>query len=162
MWSYEVSAGGTAYLDAARSISLATTAFWETHGGKNAEVQVNGLTIANPKVGQLVTLEGGIGKSFLHGALTVGAAYYAQWKITSDRFDVIGPGTLTATVPDKHRVWAVGPDITIPIATKRKLISLVNVRYLWERGAQLKTQGQTFIVTSTFPVGGIRIGPDRK
>ena len=40
MWSYEVSAGGTVYLDPQRSISLSTTAFWETHGKKDAEVQV--------------------------------------------------------------------------------------------------------------------------
>jgi hypothetical protein len=33
----------------------------------------------------------------------------------------------------------------------------VNVRYLWEQGAELKTQGQTFIVTTTIPVGGIPI-----
>jgi hypothetical protein len=31
------------------------------------------------------------------------------------------------------------------------------VRYMWETGAQFKTQGQTFIVTNTIPVGGIKI-----
>ena len=38
----------------------------------------------------------------------------------------------------------------------------MNVRYLWEQGAELKTQGQTFIVTSTIPVGGIKIPTNRK
>jgi hypothetical protein len=47
--------------------------------------------------------------------------------------------------------------VTIPIATKTRLLSLVNVRYMWEGGARLKTQGQTFIITNTIPVGGIRI-----
>ena len=38
MWSYEVSGGGTLYLDQARSISVSTTAFWETHGKKEGSV----------------------------------------------------------------------------------------------------------------------------
>jgi hypothetical protein len=54
-------------------------------------------------------------------------------------------------------VWGVGPDVTIPIATKTRLISLVNVRYLWEHGARLKTQGHSLLLTTTFPVGGIKI-----
>src|SRR5262245_16905708 len=67
MWSYEASAGGTFYLDNARSISLSTTAFWETHTKKDGEVRVQDYSVSNVKVGQLLTLEGGIGKSFLHG-----------------------------------------------------------------------------------------------
>lgn len=157
MWSYELSAGGTVYLDGGRSLSLSTTGYWETHGKKDGDVRVDRLTVTNAKVGDLLTLEGGIGKSFLHGAASVGMAYYAQWKTTSDRFDVVGQAIVTGTIPEKHRVWGIGPEVTIPIATKNTLISLINVRYLWEQGAQLKTQGQTFIVTSTFPLGGIRI-----
>jgi hypothetical protein len=153
MWSYEVSGGGTVYLDEPRSLSLSTTAFWETHGKKDGQVHVEGVTLANAKVGQLLTLEGGAAKSFLHGAAHIGVAYYAQWKMSADQFDVIAPVTRTGTIPAKHRVWGIGPDVTIPIATKSRLISLVNVRYLWEQGAQVKTQGQTFIVTNTIPFG---------
>lgn len=161
MWSYEASAGGTVYLDSARSLSLSTTAYWETHGKKEGEMHIDRVTLANAKVGQLLTLEGGAGKSFLHGALSLGVAYYAQWKVSADRFEITSPATHVGTIPEKHRVWGVGPDVTIPIATKSKLISLVNVRYLWEQGAQLKTQGQTFIVTNTIPIGGIKI-PSKK
>jgi hypothetical protein len=157
MWSYEVSAGGTVYLDAQRSFSLSTTAFWETHGKKEGDVQVENVSIRNVKVGQLLTVEGGIGKSFLHGAASIGAAYYAQWKVTADEFE-IAPGVMRlSSIPEKHRVWGIGPEVTIPIATKTKLISLVNVRYMWEQGARLKTQGQTFMITNTIPIGGIRI-----
>jgi hypothetical protein len=157
MWSYEVSGGGTFYLDRQRSFSVSTTAFWETHGKKEGAVQVENISINNVKVGQLLTLEGGVGKSFLHGAASIGMAYYAQWKLTPDQFE-LSPGTLPLnTIPDKHRVFGVGPEVTIPIATKTKLLSLVNVRYLWESGAQFKTQGQTFIITNTIPVGGIKI-----
>ena len=157
MWSYEASAGGTVYLDRRRSLNLSTTAYWETHGKKEGEVRVEHATLANAKVGQLLTLEGGVGKSFLHGAASIGVAYYAQWKVTGDRFDVVSPASQVETIPEQHRVWGIGPDVTIPIATKTKLISLVNVRYLWEQGAHLKTQGQTFIITNTIPIGGIRI-----
>jgi len=161
MWSYEVSAGGTVYLDSQRSLSLSSTAFWETHGKKNAEVQAGGAMLSNVRVGQLLTVEGGAGKSFLNGAATFGVAYYAQWKITADEFDITAAATHSAEIRDKHRVFGVGPDVTIPIATKTKLISLVNVRYLWEQGAQFKTQGQTLMVTTTFPWGGVSI-PSRK
>jgi Putative MetA-pathway of phenol degradation len=156
MWSYEVSGGGTLYLDEERSLSVATTAFWEMHSKKDGEVRLQSVTVHDVKVGQLVTLEGGIGKSFLHGAASVGAAYYAQWKVTSDEF-AVSPLTPDVSIPDKHRVWGIGPDVTIPIATKTRLISLVNVRYLWEQGAHVKTQGQTLMFTWTVPVGGIPI-----
>ncbi len=86
MWSYELSGGGTVYLDSKRSISVATTAYWETHSKKDGEVRIEDVTISNVKVGQLLTLEGGVGKSFLHGAASIGVAYYAQWKVTSDEF----------------------------------------------------------------------------
>ena len=157
MWSYEISAGGTVYLDAERSLSLSTTGYWETHGRKSGDVHIDRMTLSNAKVGQLLTLEGGVGKSFLRGAASIGMAYYAQWKVTADQFDIVSPVTTTGTIAEKHRVWGIGPEVTIPIATRSRLISLVNVRYLWEQGAQLKTQGQSLIVTSTIPVGGIRI-----
>jgi arylsulfatase A-like enzyme len=155
MWSYEVSGGTTLYLDQARSFSFAATGYWETHTGKEGEVKAGSLTVDNVKVGQLLTIEGGIGKSFLHGAAGIGMAYYAQWKLTGDSMDVTGAGPLT--ISERHRVFGLGPEITFPIATKEKLISIVNVRYLWETGTRLKTQGQSLVVTSTFPVGGIKI-----
>ena len=51
--------------------------------------------------------------------------------------------------------------MTIPVAAKSKLISLVNVRYFWETGAQLKTQGNALVVTATFPVPSITIAPSK-
>jgi hypothetical protein len=83
-------------------------------------------------------------------------AYYAQWKITRDDFGLPLPLPL-----DKHRVWGLGPDVTIPIATRSKLISLVNVRYLWEAGARLKTQGESLLITATFPVPSLTIPPSK-
>jgi hypothetical protein len=157
MWSYEASGGATVYLDPQRTFSLSTTAFWETHGKKDGEVRVQNVAIRNVKVGQLLTLEGGIGKSFLHGAASIGGAYYAQWKVTPDALELSAASAMATSITEKHRVWGVGPEVTIPIATKTRLISLINVRYLWEQGARLKTQGQTLMITNTIPVGGIKI-----
>jgi hypothetical protein len=157
MWSYELSGGTTMYFDKARSWSVAASAYWETHSAKEGQVQVEHVTLSDVKVGQLMTVEGGVGKSFLHGAASLGVAYYAQWKITADQIGSITGVTEALAFPDRHRVWGIGPDVTIPIATKTRLISLVNIRYLWEDGARIKTQGQSLLVTSTVPVGGIKI-----
>ena len=47
--------------------------------------------------------------------------------------------------------------MTIPLASKSKLYALVNIRYLWETGAQLKTEGETLVVNATFPVPSVRL-----
>jgi len=56
------------------------------------------------QVGDIVTLEGGFGKSFLEGALTIGLAFDAQWKVTED-----DPGELQPIFDllelGKHRVY---------------------------------------------------------
>jgi hypothetical protein len=157
MWSYEVSGGATVYLDEARSISIATTGYWETHTKKEGQVQIGDMTVSDVKVGQLLTLEGGVGKSFLHGAASIGVAYYAQFKLTADQMTMSGALPPQTASLDRQRVWGVGPEVTVPIATSSRLLALVNVRYLWETGARVKTQGQSLLVTSTFPIGGIAI-----
>ena len=162
MWSYEVSAGGTFYVDRQRSFSLSTTAYWETHSRKKGELHLENVTLTDVKVGDLLTLEGGVAKSFLHGAASVGVAYYAQWKTTADDIGLSSALPQLSGVPG-HQVWGVGPDVTIPIATKTRLISLVNIRYLWEQGARLKTQGQSLLLTTTYRWGAsrFRAGTDR-
>ena len=87
-------------------------------------------------------------------------AYYAQWKLTEDQlfeFELPGQTPIGVSVPGKHKVFAFGPDLTLPVASKSKLFALVNVRYMWETGAQLKTEGQTLIVNATFPVPSVRL-----
>ena len=151
MWTYEPFVGTTLYFDEARTTSLATTAFWEFHGDKED---------TNVKVGQILTLEGGLGKSFLGGGLVIGGAYYAQWKLTKDRlaeFVLPGGDPVAVDFPNKHRVFALGPDVTVPIASKSKLFALVNIRYFWEMGARVKTEGQNLVITATFPVPSLRL-----
>ena len=151
MWTYEPFLGTTVYFDEKRTTSFATTAYWELHGDKKD---------TNVEVGQILTLEGGVGKSFLGGGLVVGAAYYAQWKLTEDQlaeFVLPGGGALGLQIPNKHRVYAFGPDVTLPVASKAKLFSLVNIRYLWETGARVKTQGQALAITATFPIPSVKL-----
>jgi hypothetical protein len=151
MWTYEPYLGTTLYFDEKRTVSLATTAFWEFHGKKKD---------SDVTVGRILSLEGGFGKSFLGGGLVIGAAYYAQWKLTEDElgsFVLPGGGTVDAELVNKHRVFAFGPDVTLPVATKTKLIALVNLRYLWETGARSKTEGSTFIMTATFPIPSVKL-----
>jgi len=151
MWTYEPFLGTTVYFDEKRSLSLATTAYWELHGDKED---------SDVRVGQILTLQGGLGKSFLGGGLIIGAAYYAQWKLTEDQlggFVLPGGGEIGVDFLNKHKVFGFGPDVTLPVASKSKLFALVNVRYLWETGARVKTEGQTLVVTATFPVPSVRL-----
>ena len=151
MWSYEPFLGAAVYFDEKKTFGLSTTAYWEIHGKKED---------TDVKVGQLLTLQGGLSKSFLGGGLIIGAAYYAQWKLTQDRladFELPGGGDIDVNLRNKHKVFGVGPDVTLPIATKSKLFALVNLRYLWETGARVKTQGQTFVATATFPIPSVKL-----
>ena len=151
MWTYEPFVGTTVYFDQKRTVSLAATAYWEFHGKKKD---------TDVKVGQILTLQGGFAKSFLGGGLITGAAYCAQWKLTEDQlgeFELPGGSPIDVNFPGKHRVFAFGPDVTLPVASKSKLFALINIRYFWETGAQLKTEGQTLVVTATFPVPSVRL-----
>lgn len=151
MWAYEPFLGTTVYFDEKRTVSLAATGYWELHGNKKDP---------NVNVGQILTLQGGVGKSFLGGGLILGGAYYAQWKLTEDQlaeFVLPGGGGHVVNFPGKHKVLGFGPDVTLPVASKSKLFALVNIRYLWETGAQLKTEGQTLVVNATFPVPSVSL-----
>ena len=151
MWSYEPFVGTTVYFDEKRSLSLAATAYWEFHGKKED---------SDVRVGQILSLQGGLGKSYMGGGLIVGAAYYAQWKLTVDElreFVLPGGTQLAIDARNKHRVFAFGPDVTLPVASKSKLFALVNIRYFWETGARVKTQGDTLTITTTFPVPSVKL-----
>ena len=153
MWTYEPFLGTTALFrrEADRSVSP-RTAFWEFHGKKKD---------TDVKVGQILTLEGGLGKSFLGGGLIIGGGLLRP--VEADR----GPARRASCcqaearssreLANKHKVFAFGPDVTLPIASKSKLFALVNIRYFWETGARVKTEGQTLVVTATFPVPSVRL-----
>jgi hypothetical protein len=145
MWSFEIFGGTTVFLDKAKSWHFATTAFYETHTEKKD---------TDIKVGDIFTLEGGLGKSFMEGAMNVGVAYFAQWKVTGD-----DPGGDLQPAFDelfgKHRGFGVGPEVTFPIATKKKLIGFINARYVWEFGVRSQLEGSHFILAAAFPIPSV-------
>lgn len=148
MYSYEIFGGFTHYLDDAKAWNIATTAFYETHGKKDD---------TNIRVGDLLTLEGGIGYSFLEGTASVGLAYYAQWKTSADKLGeaaAILPPELAGII-DKHSVYGAGPELNFPVPYKNRLVALVNLRYFREFGAKTKSEGDTFTLTITFPIPSV-------
>ena len=90
----------------------------------------------------------------MDGALSVGVAYYAQWKLTEDDLgrDIALPSGRSI---GKHSVYAAGPELTVPIATKKKLYGFINARYLWEFGARSTLEGNNFVLTATFPIPSV-------
>lgn len=160
MWTYEASAGTTLFLDPQRTWSAATTAYYENHGKKKGTAVNVGpfdqMALGGVRVGDILSLEGGFAREFAGGVAHAGLAYYAQWKITPDDFGipVTAPGVTSLS---KHRVFGVGPDVSIPIATKSVLVALVNVRYFWETGAEVKTEGQSLVLSATFAVPSMRV-----
>ena len=148
MWSFELFGGTTVYFDEAKSWHVATTAFYETHTDKED---------SDVKVGDILTFEGGLGKSFMQGALSVGIAYYAQFKVTDDDLDSSHHVAGYAFQPAKHQGFGVGPELTLPIATKRKLYGFVNLRYFWETEVRNSLEGNTFVLTASFPIPSVSL-----
>lgn len=136
MWAHELSAGSTVYFDDRQLWHFAATAFYEIHQKK---------TDQDVRVGDILTVEGGLGGSFLKGAGSAGVAYVAQWKITNDSGD-----DFPALIPkSKSRVFGLGPDVTLPVFAVGTLVGLLNARYIWEFGGRSTFEGQTFVAGFT-------------
>ena len=107
MWSQEIQAGTTVYLDANKKISAATTAYLELHSNKKDQ---------DLKVGNLLTLEGGVAYNVpkLGGAFGVG--YYFQSKLSNDTGADVPVSALQAlNLYGKNRLFGIGPDVTMSI-----------------------------------------------
>jgi hypothetical protein len=145
MWGNELSAGTTVFFDEEKKWHAATNAAFEFHTDKKS-------TTAH--VGDLLTLEGGLGRDFLKGGVTMGAACYAQWKLTDDTFASKLPSLL---VRGKNSAAAVGPELTLPIAFKKTLYGFYTFRYQWEVAAHTTTQGRGMNMMLVFPLKPIKI-----
>ena len=146
MWGHEVFAGSTVFFDEKKAWHAATTGAIEFHSGKED---------SDARVGTLFTLEGGVGRSFLMGAASLGLSYYAQWKLTEDT--LIGLPALI--LQGKNRVAGLGPEVTIPIATKNTVYGFLTARYQWEMGARTTTQGDALNVLVVLPLKPIKVNP---
>lgn len=144
MWSFELSGGTTVYFDEAHTWSFSALAFWETHTEKKD---------SDVRVGDLITVEGGLGKAWMDGVLSLGVAYYAQWKVTHD--DLGTPPNSVLPDPHRHRIFGVGPELVLPLATKKTYFGSLALRYMWDIGVESNTRGQTFLLMATFPIPSV-------
>lgn len=139
MWSYEINAGTTVYLNKERTWNIATLASYEMHGKKR------GVDI---KVGDILTLEGGVGKTFPKRMLDIGVVYYAQWKVTADSgTDLPRILQLHGLDATKNRAFALGGEVGKIFP---KLESQFNVRVLKEFSNTTATQGYAVVASFTF------------
>jgi hypothetical protein len=146
MWGHEWALGTTVYLTEDKSWHAATNAAFEFHSGKQD---------SDAQVGNILTLEGGLGRNILKGAGSLGVAYYAQWKLSSDTLT----GLSSVLVEGKNRSFAVGPELNFPLATKKALFGFLTVRYQWETYARTALQGNTASVMLTFLLKPISLAP---
>lgn len=137
MWVNEIDLGATFYPDKAKAWNLSTMAYYDFNQTKNN---------ADITVGNILTLAGGLGRSFLKGAANAGVAYGAQWKITRDSGSDIPPSLSLSN----GRVFGVGPEISMPIFAKGQNAGLISVRYLWQVGPKTALGGQILAVSFTF------------
>jgi len=142
MWSNLFQAGTTLDLDDKHAWTLSALGSYEVHSHKKD---------TDIKVGDILTVEGGLGKSFIKVAMmggqpvptlitSVGLAYYGQFKMTSDKASVSTP----LLEGSKDRVYAVGLEGNVVIPKSGMVYGL---RIEPEFAARNRTQGWTFLLT---------------
>jgi hypothetical protein len=95
MWSYAADAGVTVYPDSAKRWNLATLATFNTNSNQRG---------TDRRTGNVLTLEGGIGRSLRKIGAT-GLACYAQWKVSDDQNM---PITRDSRFNARHRYFGLG------------------------------------------------------
>jgi hypothetical protein len=60
-------------------------------------------------------------------------------------------------VRGKNRIWGLGPEISLALASKRAVYGFVTVRYEWEVAARASTEGAVWSILATFPLKPIRL-----
>ena len=86
--------------------------------------------------------------------MNLGLAYYAQWKLSDDNLNGFLPNLL---VQGRNSTAALGPELTLPIATKKTLYGFFTFRYQWELEAHATTQGTGMNVMVIFPLKPVKI-----
>jgi hypothetical protein len=156
MWANAFQAGTTVYLDPRRAWTTAMLATYEIHSRKKD---------TDIRVGDILTLEGGTGRSFVEAIddsipqiVTVGVAYYAQFKITSDQggSPVSNPNPLPEPAlfgGGRDRVFGVGGEgsVLLPAASL-----FLDVRVIPEFGAINRTQGITVLLSLSYQLRSLK------
>jgi hypothetical protein len=145
MWAQEVLLGTTVFLNDTKTLHAATTATFSFQSAKED---------SHTKVGNILNLEGGVGADFLGGGLTAGLAYYGTYKLSDDRFDSQAANLL---IRGKNQVWALGPEVTLAIAARKKVYGFATLRYQWELAGRTTTEGAAWNISFVFPLKPIQI-----
>jgi hypothetical protein len=140
MWGHEIAVGTTVYLTESKQYHAASVVSFDFQTKKED---------SETKVGNAMNIEGGVGGDFMRGGITAGMVYYATFKLTDDVIEGL-PGIF---VPGKNKVFALGPEVTIALASKSKVYGFLKLNYEWEVYARTATQGSEFSIMATFPIG---------
>jgi len=147
MWTYEAFGGATFYLNQDKTWNLAAVAFYATHSSKDGSSQ---------KVGDLVTVEGGLGRTFKQGSINTGLVYFGQWKVSADDLglSITSPSDSPIDLHNlgRHQILGAGPEVTLPLATKKTYYGSVTLRYYWDFGVESNAESQTLLFNLTMPV----------
>lgn len=127
MWTNEFGLGTTVYFDDAKMWHMSGNAMYEFHTQKQGVDQT---------VGGIMTIEGGLGHSFLKGYAMAGAAYYGQWKVTPDT----GTQVPSIVAGLKGSLVGFGPELDMPVC---KCPLMMTVRYLFDVDTRVATKGDT-------------------
>jgi len=131
MWTNEFGLGSTVYFDETRMWHMSGTAMYEFHTKKQGVDQT---------VGGIMTVEGGLGHSFLKGYASAGAAYFGQWKVSADSGTDVSP--LVAGL--KGSMVGFGPELDMPVC---KCPLMLTMRYLFDVDTRVATKGNTLYVS---------------
>ncbi len=96
------------------------------------------------KAGNVLSLEGGVGRTFCSGLCNVGVDYYTQWKVTDDTFPNVPPDFIS-----KHRYYGLGPEINGVIPINAKTMTIFKLAVFHELGDRVATQGNSIIMSVT-------------
>jgi hypothetical protein len=140
MWSFAFDLGSTVYFGTTKQWNVATLATFQTQSD---------VKDTDKRAGNALSLEGGAGYSFFGGMGTLGAAYYAQWKVSDDRnFPILR----IPRFDSRSRYFALGPELTTPLSNRGGLLVLLTARYFFEMGNRVATEGDQLIVFVTLGV----------
>ena len=128
-WTGMITAGGTYYLDLAKTWSASILARYEFHGENDDTDFTNGDDFH---------FEWGIGKK-LAQFWEVGAAGYCQWQVSDD--------SGTGATDSRDQVFAAGPEINYFVAPLKTNVTL---RYLMEFGAEDRSEGDVAALVFTY------------
>jgi hypothetical protein len=142
MWSHELALGSTLYLNEQKTLYASAQGSYEIHSKKRD---------SDVKVGQVFTVEGGVGTT-VKRALNFGMAYYLQWKLTDDTG--LGLPALVENRLGKNHNYGLGPEasMVLPLSEDLSKLMVLDFRYLLETGTNLDTKGNILVFSATFKV----------